>query len=194
MTGTSDSDDLACVRRCLEGETEAFDELVVRYQKMVYNAAVHVVRDREDALEVAQAVFLKAFRSLDAFDQRRRFFSWLYRIAINDALNFVAARHAHEPPAVELPSRLAGPADLLEAREAREHVEAILGRLSPELRAAVVLRHFMDCSYQEAAEALGIPEKTFRSRLYEARQILRKELSALGYGPRRKPHAERESG
>ncbi|MCM2316986.1 MAG: sigma-70 family RNA polymerase sigma factor [Thermoanaerobaculia bacterium] len=193
MNGTSDNDDLNCVRRCLDGETEAFGELVARYQTMVYNAAVHIVRDREDALEVSQAVFLKAFRSLDAFDQRRRFFSWIYRIAINDALNFAAARHPHEPMRPDLPSRLAGPVDMLEAKEAKEHVEAILGRLRPELRAAVVLRHFLDCSYHDAAEILGIPEKTFRSRLYEARQILRKELSALGYGPRGSANAGRQS-
>jgi RNA polymerase sigma-70 factor, ECF subfamily len=194
MACTSDSDDLNSVRRCLAGDAGAFDELVVRYQKMIYNAALHIVRNREDALEIAQGVFLKAFRSLDSFDPERRFFSWIYRIAINDSLNFVAAaRRTNDAPVMDPPSGSANPEVELEAKEARRHLDATLGRLAPEQRAAVVLRHFMGCSYQEAAEILGIPEKTFKSRLYEARQILREELSALGYGPRRPHHAGRNA-
>jgi RNA polymerase sigma-70 factor, ECF subfamily len=176
-----DHEDGNCVRRCLQGDTEAFDELVVRYQRPVFNAIYRLVNDYEDARELSQTAFLKAFMNLRRFDHDKRFFSWLYRIAVNEALNFVAGKRKVEPIDPSMRSTEAGPVELLESKVTASHIEAAMATLSPEYRAAVVLRHFLDLSYDEAADVLEIPVKTFKSRLYSARQILRERLLAKGY-------------
>jgi RNA polymerase sigma-70 factor, ECF subfamily len=179
---TSDSTDGECVRRCLRGETEAFDEIVLRYQKPVFNAIFHMVNDYEDTRDLSQSAFMKAFMHLKSFDQRRPLFSWLYRIAINEAINFLSAKRIAEPIAADHPSPAAGPAERLEAKEIGVHLEAALAKLQPDYRAAVVLRHSLGLSYDQAAEVAGIPVKTFKSRLYSARQLLRLQLAAKGLG------------
>lgn len=179
---TSDSTDGECVRRCLDGETEAFDDIVRRYQKPVFNAIYHMVNDYEDTRELSQSAFMKAFMHLKSFDQRRPFFSWLYRIAINEAINFLSARRIVEPIAADLASRAAGPEEQMEAKEIGAHLEAAMATLQPDYRAAVVLRHSLGLSYDQAAEIAGIPVKTFKSRLYSARQLLRLQLAAKGLG------------
>jgi RNA polymerase sigma-70 factor, ECF subfamily len=179
---TSDSTDGECVRRCLRGETEAFDEIVLRYQKPVFNAIFHMVNDYEDTRELSQSAFMKAFMHLKSFDQRRPFFSWLYRIAINEAINFLSARRIVEPIAADLPSHAASPAERMEAKEIGAHLEAAIATLQPDYRAAIVLRHSLGLSYDQAAEIAGIPVKTFKSRLYSARQLLRLQLAAKGLG------------
>jgi RNA polymerase sigma-70 factor, ECF subfamily len=180
-----DNEDGACVERCLEGDSEAFDELVVRYQKPVFNAIYHLVHDYEDARELTQSAFLRVFMNLDKFDPQRRFFSWLYRIAVNEAINFLAARKVTEPIDPSLRSPSAGPDAQLEAKDIVGHIQGGILVLSPDYRAVVVLRHFLDLSYDEGAEILEIPVKTFKSRLYSARQLLREYLIAHGYGTRR---------
>lgn len=179
---TSDSTDGECVRRCLRGETEAFDEIVLRYQKPVFNAIYHMVNDYEDTRELSQSAFMKAFMHLKSFDQRRPFFSWLYRIAINEAINFLSAKRIVEPIPPDLPSPAAGPAERMEAKEIGDHLEAAMATLQPDYRAAVVLRHSLELSYEQAAEVAGIHVKTFKSRLYSARQLLRLQLAAKGLG------------
>jgi RNA polymerase sigma-70 factor (ECF subfamily) len=189
MICNSDKQDAECLRRTLAGETEAFEELVVKYQRPVFNAICRMVADPEDAREISQNVFMKAFAHIDRFDPQRRFFSWLYRIAMNDAINFLASKHPAEPLAESYSSPAAGPDGDFEASETRRHVDEALTHLTPEYRAVVVLRHFLDCSYHEIAEVLELPEKTVKSRLFTARHALRDELTARGYGGRRATHA-----
>lgn len=189
MTGTSDKQDAECVRRTLEGDTDAFEDLVLRYQKPVFNAICRMVHDTEDAREIAQTTFMKAFTNLGHFDRKRRFFSWLYRIAMNDSINFLASRHDVEPLAPTQRSLEANPEETCENSETRRNVDAALGKLSPDQRSVVVLCHYLGCSYRDASEVLGIPEKTVKSRLFKARQILREELTAIGYSAGSVTHA-----
>jgi len=189
MDCTSDKIDSDCVRRCLEGETAAFDELVVRYERPVFNAIYQMVNDYEDTRELSQTAFLKAYMNLKSFDQDKRFFSWLYRIAVNESLNFLASKRVIEPIDPTLRSTEAGPAEKLEAKRIAENVEAAMATLTADYRAAVVLRHFLDLSYEEAAEILGIPVKTYKSRLYSARQILRERLVEKGFDRRDEAYA-----
>lgn len=181
MTCTTDNEDNECIRRCLDGDADAFEGLVVRYQKPVFNAIYHMVQNREDAGEICQAVFLKAYVNLKAFDPNRRFFSWIYRIAMNDSINFLSSRRQTEPISPTFPSPAAGPEEGLETAELRRHMIEAIGGLSPDQRAVLVLRHFSHLSYQEIASTLQIPEKTVKSRLFDARQILREQLASLGY-------------
>jgi RNA polymerase sigma-70 factor (ECF subfamily) len=170
-----DPDSLA-VERCLNGDLEAFGTLVERYQRQVFNAILHMVGNYEDAREITQQVFLKAFEHLGSYERGRRFFSWIYRIAMNESINHLKARRTFEPFEFEenqIRSNHRAFASLETQREVRQAVLA----LKSEYRAVVILRHFLGCSYRDAAEALDLPEKTIKSRLFEARQILKSTLA-----------------
>jgi RNA polymerase sigma-70 factor, ECF subfamily len=164
--------DEALVARCLRGEVEAFEPLVARYQRVLYNAAYRLLGDREDARDVAQGAFVKAYEKLASFDTRYRFFSWIYRIVVNEALNARSRRRPDSPLVADLPGAGAGVEDALAARERTDHVQAALLRLSSDDREVIVLRHFAELSYAEIGETLGVAEKTVKSRLHEARQRL----------------------
>lgn len=181
-SGNYDQADVLCVRQCLEGESDAFAEIVARYQKPVFNVIYHMVHDYEDSREISQTAFLKAFSSLRRFDQGRRFFSWLCRIAVNEAINLISSRKASEPIESDFVSPAANPEDRAQAAEIRSFLRRALLALTPEYRAVITLRHLAGCSYHETSEILGVPEKTVKSRLFSARQILRDQLKARGFG------------
>jgi RNA polymerase sigma-70 factor (ECF subfamily) len=188
MNCTTDNEDNECIRRCLAGDADAFEGLVARYQRPVFNVIFRMVQNREDASELCQSAFLKAYVNLAAFDTGRKFFSWICRIAMNDSINFLSSRRPSEPVPADYQSSGAGPAEMVEANELKLMLDEAIARLSPEQRAVIVLRHFTQCSYEEIADALHIPEKTVKSRLFDARRTLRDRLVARGYG-RRPSHA-----
>jgi len=173
-------DDETLVADCLSGDGTAFDMLVGRYEKLVFNVARRMVGDVEDARDIAQTVFMKAFESLNSFDPRFRFRSWLTRITINESLNHRNARRGTEPLDERWASPERGPAELASGAEHSRAVDAALGTLQPEYRAVIVLRHFLECSYREMAAVLQIPEKTVKSRLFTARQLLKEALVREG--------------
>jgi RNA polymerase sigma-70 factor (ECF subfamily) len=175
-----EDDDATLVRRCREGDRTAFEQLVVRYQKPVFNAALRLLRDPEDARDVAQTTFLKVFEHIADYDPSFKFYSWIYRIAINESLNALGSRKPCEGFNGEEADPALGPDRLLEGEQTGQAIEEALMRIKPELRAVVVLRHFMHLSYQDMGDILMLPEKTVKSRLYSARQLLRDHL--LQYG------------
>ena len=166
-----DGDDVELVARCLRGEVEAFGPLVARYQKVLFNLALRMLGDREDARDVTQTAFVKAYEKLATYDPAHRFFSWIYRIVLNECLNLRQRRPFHERldetmAASDSPYREA------EAHETSDRVQAGLLRLPAELREVLILRHFLELSYGDIGAALLLPEKTVKSRLYSARQRL----------------------
>ena len=167
----TERDDAAVVASCLAGDVEAFAVLVERYERVVYNLALRMLGNPEDARDAAQTAFLRAWESLARFDPQRRFFSWIYRITMNECLNQIDRRRHLEPVDCDLPS-FDDPQEKVEARETSEQIDQALRALNPQHREVVVLRHFLEMSYDEIADALSIPEKTVKSRLYEARQRL----------------------
>lgn len=167
----TERDDSEIVTSCLSGDVDAFGALVERYQRVVYNLALRMLGNPEDARDAAQTAFLRAWQNLARFDRQRRFFSWIYRIAMNECLNQIDRRRRVEPVDADL-AGADDPAERVEARETSEQIDKALQALTLEHREVVVLRHFVDMSYDEIAEALLIPEKTVKSRLYEARQRL----------------------
>jgi RNA polymerase sigma-70 factor (ECF subfamily) len=172
-------DDVRLVARCLRGEVEAFEPLVARYQKVLFNVALRLLGDREDARDVTQTAFVKAYEKLHTYDPSHRFFSWIYRIALNESLNLKSRR----PALLRLDERLASsgsPYQAAEAHETSDRVQAGLLKLAPEQREVVVLRHFAELSYRDISAALGVPEKTVKSRLYAARQRLGQILLSEG--------------
>ncbi len=168
-----DEDDAELVRRCLGGDPEAFRPLVEKYERVLYNVAYRMVHDREDARDLAQGAFVKAYEKLGTYDPAFQFFSWIYRIAVNDTLNYLKRGRPFQrlEPVLELAAP-GGPQDDLEARERERTVREALMALPIDYREVVVLRHFAELSYGEMSIALAIPEKTVKSRLYTARQRL----------------------
>jgi RNA polymerase sigma-70 factor (ECF subfamily) len=171
-----DEDDSRLVERCRAGDRRAFERLVERYQKPVFNAALRMLRNPQDALDVAQTTFLKVFEHLNDYDPSFRFYSWIYRIAVNESFNALGSRKDLEAITDEEPDDAPGPDLRTEAEQTLREIEAALIGISPELRAVIVLRHFTHLSYQDMADVLQLPEKTVKSRLYSARQLLRARL------------------
>ena len=167
---TNETDDSALVRRCLTGDTAAFEALVKRYQRCLFNVAYRMLGSYDDALDSTQNAFIKAYEHLERFDTSQRFFSWLYRILRNECLNVLRDRR----PSEQLPLDLSGdaPRDSLEASERQRAIQTALMKISADYREVVVLRHFTELSYEEIGATLGIPVKTVKSRLYTARQQL----------------------
>ena len=174
--------DQALVERCRSGDWSAFTELVVRYQRPIYNAAFWMLRRSEDAKDITQTVFLKVAERLDEYDPKFKFFSWIYRIAVNESLNMLRRNGREEQldEEVELPGRgNDDPEQHANDAEVSRRIEGALMRMSTNDRMVLSLRHFSECSYQEIAEILNLDEKTVKSRLFEARQKLRDLLADL---------------
>jgi RNA polymerase sigma-70 factor, ECF subfamily len=174
--------DQTLVARYRKGDREAFAELVVRYQRPIYNAAFWILRKAEDANDVTQDVFLRIAERIHDYDGQHKFFSWIYRITVNEALNRLrrSGREEALDDDVELadsgktnPERLAGKAELA------KRIQGALMRMSTHDRTVITLRHFSECSYEEIGQILDIDERTVKSRLFEARQRLRRMLQDL---------------
>lgn len=174
MTGPND--DGVWVARCLNGDTAAFETLVRRYQRVLYTVAIRLTGNPEDARDVTQNTFIRAYERLETYDPARRFFSWIYRIAVNESLNLLRVRRPHEP--LEDTVEADAMADPVERQQMGERVQQALKALSKEYREVIVLRYFGELSYEEIGETIGLPEKTVKSRLFSARQRLAEILSA----------------
>ena len=182
-----DAEDAALVHESLQGNRESFERLLTRYEKPIFNTAYRVLHDYEDAKDVTQNVFLKAFENLERFDSQYRFFSWIFRIAVNESINlckkrkrFEGAENAISSAENSISNNGNTPENLLSRSELSGMVQAALMSLGFEYRMVVVLRHFNDYSYREMSEILEIPEKTVKSRLFTARGLLRGILSERG--------------
>jgi len=171
------AEDGAAVKRCLNGEPAAFEVLVGRYQQIMFNVALRMLGDYEDARDAAQNTFVKAYEKLGTYDAERRFFSWIYRILMNECLN-LRRRPATEPLGDTEPAMPESfDADAVETAERRRDVRQAILSLSPAYREVIVLRHFAALSYEQMSEAIGVPTKTVKSRLHTARQQLAGELA-----------------
>jgi RNA polymerase sigma-70 factor (ECF subfamily) len=171
------------VEACRRGEREAFDRLVVRYQRDVYRLCYRYVNNHEDANDLAQEVFLKAWRAMGRFRGDSSFSTWLYRIAVNACLNFRAARR---PAAQELPEAIpdprAGAAAWVESDEQARQVRAAVARLPERQRATLILKIYHELTHEEVAEILGSSVGTVKANLFHALGNLRK-LMAGGARP-----------
>lgn len=163
------------MREYLDGQRDAAKGLVDRYQKRLYNLALRLLADVQDAEDVIQTVFFNAFVKLHTFDPRYRFFSWIYRMTVNESLNVLKRRK--RTVALEDAPDMAAPATRSSgAVEAQERLDKALQRLQPDDRAVVVLKHLESFSYEEIADVLDIPVRTVKSRLFTARERLRLTL------------------
>ena len=169
-------EDAALVKSCIRGDRRAMSQLVSKYQRPVFNASYRILGNLDDAADATQTVFLKVFEHISDYDQKFKFFSWVYRIAINESLNQVKKRRAQEPLGDGQSSPWQGPAEELDAKGLCNRVQGALMLLNDDYRTVVVLKHFSGCSYQQISTILQLPEKTVKSRLYSARQLMKKTL------------------
>jgi RNA polymerase sigma-70 factor (ECF subfamily) len=183
------AEDRDLINECLAGRTDAFGELVVRYQDRLYNTLVKVLGSSDDARDAVQDAFVQAFEKLSTFHGRSAFYSWLFRIAMNAALT-QKRKHRHSPASidaaraqhgVELPDRhsASAPDHALDQTERQAQVRAALMLLPDEFRIVLVLKEMEGLKYEEIAEIIGCPVGTVRSRIHRARSDLRERLRPL---------------
>jgi len=178
-------DDEQLIERAKRGEREAFGALVKKYQRRVYATAFHITGNHGDADDVAQEALLRAYRALGGFDGRADFFTWLYRVVVNVALNHLRARRPGTPiegggvPEAQLTDGSSDPRVAAEGRELVAAVMRALGELAPTLRITLVLATLEEMPYRQIAETLGIPEGTVAWRVNQARKLLRRKLAAF---------------
>ena len=177
------TDEQTILERCQAGDLDAFGELVARYQDRIYRTAYLLVGNRDDAQDVAQETFVRAFRSLCSFRRECAFSSWLHRILLNAARNWLRDNRRHAqisgacPPVIERSEETeASPEEALFQHDRASRLQAALRDLPLHYREAVVLRFYHDLSYTEISEVLDVPIGTVRSRLAKARDLLQKRL------------------
>jgi len=187
-----DESDAAAVARACAGDTEAFRVLVDRYSRKIFRLAYRMTRNEQDAEDVVQETFLRAYRRLKQFESRSSFGTWIFRIAVNSALD--VTRKAGRQERVEqrelgleagaeklsqLPTPEPPPDRLLLSSELRHKVESVLASLSPRVRTAFVLRHYEGMPIEEIGSLLGLKGSATKNSIYRAVQKLRKEVEPL---------------
>ena len=172
--------------RCQQGDTGAFDELITRYRQRCFAMMFQMVRNEEDAWDLTQDGFVKAWKSLAHFRGQSSFYTWLYRVMANVGLDWLRKKHVRgdsefddqlglrgvETNAPTAPKAVPQPIDRLAGDEIRQRVDAAISKLSPEHRAVIVFREIDGLDYQEIADAIGCSIGTVMSRLFYARKKL----------------------
>jgi len=176
------------IRGWKRGDKQAFERLVRRYMSEAYLVAYGFAGNAEDARDLSQEAFIKAYHARARFDETRPFYPWLYRILKNHCLNFVMRNQRtlsidDENEYLEIPSSAPTPLEALESDERRRIVRVAVARLSDDHREIIMLKNFKGHSYKEIADILDIPMGTVMSRLYYARQALRDLIEEIEGGP-----------
>ena len=183
-----DNEDVLLVRRCLKGEEKAHRQLLSKYKRPVYNLAWRMVGDEEEAKDVTQETFIRAFRALSTFDLGRPFTSWLFRIATNLCIDHLRRRKPNvqsldgmrgaddEYRTAEIEDASPGPDVQHEMAEQRRMLDRLVQALPPSYRMVILLRHGRELSYNEIAEVLEVPVGTVKARIHRAHSLLRSSL------------------
>lgn len=186
--------DLALVESTLQGDVDAYRQLVERYQQRIHAVVLGVLGNFEDALDVTQEAFIKAYNHLSSFRRHSGFYTWIYRIAYNlaiderrkryrhvesitgDAVELDAASHKYRAAPGSVLASVPGPEDAIERAELRSDIAAALDTLTPEHRAVIVLREIEGLSYSEISDVVGCSKGTVMSRLHHARKRMQDAL------------------
>ncbi len=176
------------IRRVQMGEVAAFEDLVNAYKQKAYYVALGFVGNHEDALDLSQDAFVKAFKAIKTFDLNSPFFPWFYKIIKNHCLNYIkknqrvrndSLEELEEETFAQFEDDKPTPRDMYEESETRINLWRAIDRLKPDFREIIIMKHFHNLSYKEIAEALNIPIGTVMSRLFNARQELRELMKEI---------------
>jgi len=173
-------DDAVLAQRAAKGDTFAFESIVERYQGMVFNVAVGMVKNDDDAADITQTVFLKVYTKLRTYNPNYRFFSWLYRITANECIDHLRKRKREAAVDGDLWEHTGAAWDSATESDRSELLQSALLRLKIEHRIVIVLKYFLELSYTEISDIVSIREKTVKSRLFTARHQLRDILVRQG--------------
>jgi RNA polymerase sigma-70 factor (ECF subfamily) len=191
MLMASEPTDKQLVKRVQKGDKGAFDLLVLKYQHKIVNLVMRYVRDPEMALDITQDAFIKAYRALPRFRGDSAFYTWLYRIAVNTAKNYLAAQRRRpmdieldlqDPEQYDLHAKLKEtdtPEAVTVSNEVQETLERAIAALPEDLRTAIILRELDGMSYEEIAQTMECPVGTVRSRIFRARDAIGKKIGAV---------------
>ena len=178
------------VARAVGGDAESFNQLILRWERPIYALAYRVIGLEEDARDVCQETFLRAFRALPGFKGQAKFSSWLYRIALNLCRDWI--RKQRRAPTMQMPEGVdplemasdRGPAESIETLVARRELSAVveeaMALLPEEQRTAIILKEYHGMTFQEIAELQGCPLSTVKTRLYQGLSVLRRHLEKNG--------------
>jgi RNA polymerase sigma-70 factor (ECF subfamily) len=181
---SSQDTDQVLIEHIFKGRQEAYDLLVLRYQQKILSLVRRLVRDPHEAEDVAQEVFIKAYKALSGFRGESSFYTWLYRIALNTAKNYLSAMGRRPPSSdididdgaqTQVPEPLVqveNPENAQLVEELRNQIHGVIQRLPEELRTAFTLREFNGLSYEEIAQVMNSPVGTVRSRIFRAREAI----------------------
>lgn len=187
----ADVSELDLVRRCQAGDTKAFDELVTRNRTRVFSMIYNMVHSEQDAWDLAQDSFLKAWKSIERFRGQSSFYTWIYRIVMNVTIDWLRKKHVKgagaefddatllkevDPASKTVPKAEALPYETMERGEIRGRIDQAIAQLSPEQRAVILMKEVEGMQYHEIAEALGCSIGTVMSRLFYARKKLQNLL------------------
>ncbi|MGE5560219.1 MAG: sigma-70 family RNA polymerase sigma factor [Chloroflexota bacterium] len=185
-----DSDEVLA-GRCQRGDMTSFTELVNRYKDRVFNLALRMLHNRHDAEDLAQETFLNVYRAIASFHTDERFSTWIYKIASNLCIDRLRKRRYNslslDAPVQEgeelyrqIPDWSHAPEPIYEQSELREDVQAAIDQLPAKYRMIILLRHMQDMAYEEIAVIMDLPIGTVKTRLFRAREILRRHLERIG--------------
>ena len=186
----SPATDEELVARAQGGDVDSFNQLILRWERPIYALAYRVIGREEDARDVSQEAFLRAFRALPGFKGQAKFSSWLYRIALNLCRDWI--RKQRRAPVQQMPEGVdpvemageAGPAESIEDLVARKELSAVVGeamaQLPEEQRTAIILKEYHGMTFQEIADLQGCPLSTVKTRLYQGLTVVRRHLEQQG--------------
>lgn len=173
----SDTEDKKIVQQVLNGDTMAFAKLIERHQGRVYSLSLRMTGNVEDAKDITQNVFLKVYSGLSRYNPDFKFFSWLYKSAINESINHIKSNRFHKLSfTIDIPHEETAEVEIIND-ERKKIVRDGVMKLKPKYRALIVLKYFEEMSYEEICTLTGLSIKKVRSRLFEARNLLRKSLN-----------------
>ena len=171
-----ETNDKTIVEKTLTGDKKAFEMLIEKYYKPIYNVAFRMTSNKEDSEDITQMVFAKAYKKLESYQPAYRFFSWIYKIAINESLNSIKKRPIYSALSDNITSSSQSLDIESEKSDLSYQVQNAIMELEPKYRILIILKHLQNCQYSDIANILGVPENKVKSRLYSSRQLLRKIL------------------
>ncbi|MEK7485638.1 MAG: sigma-70 family RNA polymerase sigma factor [Planctomycetota bacterium] len=194
-TNSIEESEHSLIQRCKNNDKEAFNYFVQQYHKNVFQTIFRMIGDAQEAADLTQEVFIKAYKAIHSFRQESSFRTWIYRIAVNfcisqrrkHSVNQVAQAYSLDAPiqtkngeiTLEPADLTSNPTEILIKKESLQEIETAIQSLAPDFKAVVILRELEDLSYEEISEILEIPKGTVRSRLHRARLELQEKLKHL---------------
>lgn len=182
--------DKALIKKCKNGDVEAFEKLISDHQKKIYNLCFRYFENHDDASELSQEIFIKVYKSIATFKEESLISTWIYKITTSTCIDELRKRKNHkvvsiddyevDGPHIEIASKMEGPHEYFEKKEIKIEVQRAISQLSEEFKTVIILRDIQGFSYDEIADITGVPLGTVKSRIKRAREYVKEYLLEKG--------------